>query len=410
MTRNDRIAPQGKRALTILSTAWIAGAALNVIAASPLYATATVGTGVLLFNYSDVTANVAETSNPLPYCVNNQGSIPQPMTVGPGSINNPSTDNQDIEFTAQSVGASCRLIYRNELTSDWQYPFNLYFSDGQPSVTYTFGTQPPIDNTNQCAGWELGNLVGIYQGMTCVFEKVNEGFVWFYYLNNTVMVVYPSGASYYYTMTSLAGPSGENVPSGVPPTITGSGNACSAANWNSCVQIQVYNVGEGPYPSGATGTQASASALSMAPATKSGSPKFALPAAFYPEAKDVELAFDASKGHVTLKLKAGSVSQRLIQAYGGDHVTNRLDMLVTVNGKNGLGVNVSRSTAIKVRQPCGILSFPFTFKHDDVLAIRQAIKNKQPLDIGIQIKQHIRTPKETFELPSVTHIKYNDPN
>ena len=83
-------------------------------ATQPVLAGATDGNGVLLFNYSSMTAYVAETSNPAPSCVNNQGSIPQPMIAFPGSISNPNEQNQDIEFTAQDGGgaAQCQVQYQ----------------------------------------------------------------------------------------------------------------------------------------------------------------------------------------------------------------------------------------------------------------------------------------------------------
>lgn len=331
------------------------------------------------------------------------------MTVGPGNINSANTANQDVEFTAQSTGASCRLLYRNELTDAWQYPFNLYFSSGQPAITYTFGTSPPINNPNQCAaGYTVGNLVGIYQGMSCVWEKV-EGFYWFYYLNNTVLTTFPPGASYYYTMTSLAGPSGENVPTGVPPTITGSGTACSAPNWNSCVWIQVYNNGEGPYPTGATSTGASTSTLAAAAPSNFRAPNFVLPSVIHPVIKNVRYAFGAKQAQLVLSIKAGGVTRRLIQAYGRRHLANSLDMLVTVNGKkSGLGVNIIKHVPLRVYQPTGIVRVPLTFRHKDIVAIRQALKKGQTLDIDIQVKQHVQTPHETFEMPRVKRVRYHN--
>lgn len=256
----------------------------------------------------------------------------------------------------------------------------------------------------------MGNLVGIYQGMACVWDKV-DNFYWFYYLNNTVLTVFPPAANYYYTMTSLAGPSGTSVPTGVPETIAGSGTACSAPNWNSCVLIQVYNTGEGPYPSGAASPQAAAGAASTAGnLAEPQATSFMLPAVAYPVVRNVDFTFDAENVHVTLYVKAGSVSRPLIQTYGRQHLANSLDVLLRVNGDDQLRADVSKSVTVNVTQGAAPVRLPLTFSQEDILAIRRALAQGRALDVRIQVKQHVATPHETYELPRVKRIRYQNPS
>lgn len=377
-------------------------------ATQPVLAGATDGNGVLLFNYSSMTAYVAETSNPAPSCVNNQGSIPQPMIAFPGSISNPNEQNQDIEFTAQDGGgaAQCQVQYRGETLSVWQYPFSLYFSDGLPGTTYVFGSNGGANSTADCAGSDIGNVVGLNQVTPCVFQKFGEPQptnIWWEYENNSVITIYPSNTSYYYTLTSLAGPAQGNPPNGVPPGVTGSGNACSASNWNSCILIQVYNVGQGP------GSAASSEASSVAAGGGAGrlrAPASFLPVSDYPTIKGVRAAIEANTADVNLFVSAGRAAPSLVRRYGVDHVTNRLDLLVMVTGADGKGVHLRKSVAISATEPTTDMVIPLSFSRDDVHAIQRALSNGRGVDIRAQVLQHIMTPGGKYQFPVVKQVHY----
>ena len=377
-------------------------------AARPAFAATTDGNGVLLFNYSSVTAYVSETSNPAPSCVNNQGSIQQPMIAYPGSISNPNEQNQDIEFTAQDGGgaASCQVYYRNQTLSVWQYPFNLYFSDGQPGTTYIFGSNGGEGGTADCAGSGIGNVVGLSQVTPCVFQKFGEpqpDNIWWEYENNSVFTVYPPNASYYYTLTSLAGPAQGNPPNGVPPGVTGSGNACSASNWNSCILIQVYNIGQGP------GSAALSEASSMATGRSTNTlpgPATILPVSDYPAIKEITAGFETNTAGVNLFISAGRAAPSLIRKYGEKRVVNRLDLLVTVTGARGKGVHIKKSVTISATEPSKDIVIPLSFSRDDAQAIQRAFSNGKGVDIRAQVLQHVITPKGKFEFPVVKREHY----
>lgn len=404
----DCLCGRRSRWITAAATLGMSIVPMLVGVTRPVLAGPTDGNGVLLFNYSSMTAYVSETSNPAPSCVNNQGSIPQPMIASPGTIGNPTGQNQDIEFTAQDGGgaAKCQVFYRGETLNVWQYPFSLYFSDGLPGITYVFGSNGGENSTADCVANALGNVVGLSQVAPCVYQKFGEpqpNNTWWEYQNNSVVTVYPSNASYYYTLTSLAGPAQGNPPSGVPNGVTGSGNACSAPNWNSCVLIQVYNVGQGP------GSAALAEAASVA--TGGGMdrlrvPTSLLPVSDYPSIKEITAGFESDTAAVNLFVNAGRASPSLVHKYGVDHVVNRLNLLVMVTGAGGKGVYLKKSIDISATEPTTGIVIPLLFSRDDAHAIQQAFSNGRGVDIRAQVVQHIITPKRTFQFPVVKQTHY----
>jgi hypothetical protein len=354
-----------------------------LLAAAPAGLAETVGTGLLLFNYSNLTAYVGESTNP--GCVNNQGSIPEPMTTGPGTLSQATGANQDIEFTK---GGSCDIWSGGNDEALWRYPFSLYFSDGQPGTIYTFGNTPGPISGGACSSTAGGfNIVGIY-GIPCGFfwgtddwsdDSINA---WY---TNAPLVVFPSSETVYYVMTALSGPS-----SGV------TGNACSAPNWWGCALIQVYNNGEGPYAGGASpSVSAFARVLN---ASAKASTAVALPALARPAVMAGRLK--AGSTRIVLRIKAGGASRSLRRQYGVAQLGNALDVLVVGQDSLGGQYRVTSQTNLRSDAPLRKWRITLSLTSTDAAALKAVRAQGGRIRFEVQVQQHVATPRETFELPA----------